>query len=230
VGLEAGLLFTTNVLQAGTLLSGGLASRPHVALGASPAMLAGLLAGQLYLGSLLGANALGAIPGTGPLIVLSLIAAVGTLFIAICYPRLPEAMRLFLIFSGMILIAALIASTPGNIASNSSWWAALAVGGGARYWFFPDLAVAWSILLCAQSRVKILQAVSIILICAMCLGAAFRWEEPAFRDAHFAEYAKSFESAPAGTAMTIPESTPGWNLVLIKHGLRLGTARVKAIA
>jgi hypothetical protein len=54
----------------------------------------------------------------------------------------------------------------------------------------------------------------------MSFGVVFCWEEPAFRDAHWAEYAKSFESMPAGTADTIPESTPGWNLVLIKHASR----------
>lgn len=215
---NAGLLCATCLVQVWSLLSGGLAGRPHVALGASPAMLARVLAGQLYLGSLFGSNPLGALPGTGPLIILSCIAVGGTLFIAICFVRLPTVMRLFFIFSGMILGAALIAPTPGPLVGTSYWWVALTHGAGARYWFFPDLAVAWSILLCTEVRFETLRTVAIVLACLLCLGAVFRWEHPAFHDAHWAEYARSFEAAPVGTAVTIPESTPGWNLVLVRHG------------
>lgn len=97
---------------------------------------------------------------------------------------------------------------------------ALAHGSGARYWYFADLTVGWTIVLFAQRRTRLLQAISVVLLCVMSLGIALRWEHPAFRDAHWAEYAKSFESAPAGTVDTIRESTPGWNLVLIKHTSR----------
>lgn len=96
----------------------------------------------------------------------------------------------------------------------------MAHGSGARYRYFSNLAVAWTIVLFAQSRTRWLQATSVALLCVMSLGVALRWEHPAFRDAHWAEFAKSFDAEPAGTVVTIPESTPGWNLVLIKHGGR----------
>lgn len=215
--VTAAILCGASLVQAWSLLNGGFKGRPHIALGASFAMLGRVLAGQLYLGTLLGRTQLGAAQGVGALIVLSLIAAGGTLFLAICFLRSGIEMRLLLIFSAIVLAASMIAPTPGNV---GSWWPALALGSGARYWFLPDLAVAWSILLCAQSKGKLLQAFSLILLCAMCLGAAMRWEEPRFLDARFEESARSFESAPAGTAFVIPESTPGWNLVLIKRASR----------
>jgi hypothetical protein len=114
----------------------------------------------------------------------------------------------------------MIAPTPGQMGGTSYWWVALAHGSGARYWYFADLAVAWTIALSALSRTRALQAISVMLLCVMCLGVALRWEHPAFRDAHWVAFAKSFEAEPAGTAVTIPESTPGWNLLLVKRGAR----------
>jgi hypothetical protein len=90
-------------------------------------------------------------------------------------------------------------------------------GAAARYWFFPDLAFAWSILFCFRNGNQVLKAVSVGLLCIMCFGFAARWEYPAFRDEHFAEYVRTFESAPAGTAVVIPENPEGWNARLIRH-------------
>ena len=216
----AGLLSVTCLLQAWSLLSGGLASRPHVALGASPTMLARVLAGQLYLGTFLGSNPIAALPGAGSSIVLTSIAAAGTIFVAICFLKSSWEMRLFLLFSAAILAGGLVAPTSGQLAETDRWWLELQYGAGARYWFFPNLALAWLILYCTQSRTQVLRAASVILLCLLCFGIALRWEIPAFRDAHFAKYARSFESAPTGTVVTIPESTPGWNLVLIKRTSR----------
>jgi hypothetical protein len=214
--VEAGILAAACLVQAWSLFNGGFSSRPHYPLGASPAMFARILAGQVYLGTLLGSNALAAHPGLGRLIVFTCIAASGTIFVAICFLRSPLQMRLFLLFSSMIMVALLIAPTPGPL-NGVTVWEVLVGGGAARYWFFPTLAFAWSILWCFQSRTLVLKTVSAALLCVMCFGVALRWRHPAFQDAHFAEYARSFESAPEGMAVTIPESTPGWNLRLVKH-------------
>ncbi len=213
----AGLLCTACLLQAWNLFSGGLAGRPHAPFGAGPAMFVRMLAGQLYLGTLFGGNALAARPGIGPLIVFACIAAAGAFLIVLCFFKSSSGMRLFLVFSGMILCSALIAPTLGQIGGFTGWEAVVR-GAGARYWFFPDLAFAWSVLFCFQSRNQALKAVSALLLCALCLGFAARWEYPAFRDTNFAEYARSFDSAPAGTVAIIPENPDGWNLRLMKHG------------
>jgi hypothetical protein len=51
----------------------------------------------------------------------------------------------------------------------------------------------------------------------MCIGVVRCWRHPAFKDMHYAEYAKRFESSPAGTAFTIPLSTEGWTMTLVKR-------------
>ena len=213
----AGLLAATGLIQAWSLFSGGYASRPHVLLGASPAMLARVLAGQLYLGTLLGSNTAAVRPGIGPFIVFTCIAVAGTIFAVICFLKSSWEMRLFVLFSAAILAGGLIAPAPGPLAETDRWWLELLYGAGVRYWFFPDLALAWLILYCTQSRRQVLQAVSVLLLCILCFGIAIRWEIPAFRDAHFAEYAKSFEAAPPGTVMVIPINPEGWKMRLVKH-------------
>jgi hypothetical protein len=180
-------------------------------------MLARVLAGQLYLGTLIGSNPLASLPGLGPLIAFSAIAVAGTVFVIFCLLRLSWELKLFLIFSGLIMAAGLLAPTPGPMVGTKFWWVALTHGAGERYWFFPDLALAWSILFCFQSRIHTLKTASAFLLCILCFGIALRWEHPAFPNAHFADYARSFASAPPGTIVTIPECTPGWNLQLVKH-------------
>lgn len=88
---------------------------------------------------------------------------------------------------------------------------------GIRYWFFPTLACVWTILWAARSRIEALQAASVILLCVMCLGIVRDWKQPALKDLRFAESARSFEAAPPGTMMVMPENPQGWNMRLVKH-------------
>jgi hypothetical protein len=214
--VTAGILCATSLLEASNLLRGGIAGRPHVALGASLATLIRMIAGQLYLGTFIGSNALAARPGIGAFIVFACIAAGGTLLMAICFFRSGWNLRLLIIFSGMVVVASLVSPTLGQI-NGYTGFEALVRGAAARYWFFPDLAFAWSILFCFRNGNQVLKAVSVGLLCIMCFGFAARWEYPAFRDEHFAEYVKTFASAPAGTAVVIPENPEGWNARLIRH-------------
>jgi hypothetical protein len=214
--VEAIVLATACFVQAWSLFNGGFSNRPHYILGASPALFARILASRAYLGTLLGDNVLAAHLGLGYSIVLTGIAVGGTILVAVCFLRSSLAMKLFLVFCALALAASLISPTLSPPAGMSAWQD-IARGAGARYWFFPTLAFAWSILWCYRSRIAILQAVSVILLCIMCFGVVLRWRHPAFRDMHFAEYATRFESSPAGTAVTIPMSTGGWTITLIKH-------------
>lgn len=212
----AGVLAAACFIQAWGLLNGGFASRPHYALGAGPVLFARLLAGHVYLGTLIGSNMFAAQAGLGYSIVLTAIAAGGSILVVVCFLRSPLEMKLFLLFCVLILASSLISPTLGSPPGVSAWQF-MAMGAGVRYWFFPSLAFAWSILWCFQSRSDVLKVVSVILLCIMCFGVALRWRYPAFRDMHFSEYARRFESAPPGAAVTIPESTPGWNLSLVKR-------------
>lgn len=119
--MRAGLIFATCLVQVRSLLNGGFAGRPHVELGANLVLLARILAGQLYLGSLFGVTPVAAFPGTALGILLVAIAVGGTVYLAICFVRSAEEMRLLLIFAGMILIAATIAPTPGQMGGTTFW-------------------------------------------------------------------------------------------------------------
>jgi hypothetical protein len=214
--VEAGVLAAASLIQAWMLLKGGFSSRPHYILGASPELFARILAGQVYLGTLFGGNAEAVQAGLVYTIALTGIAAGGSILVVICFLRSPMGMKLFLLFSIMILVSSLLSPTLGPLSGVTSW-VVLARGGGARYWFFPTLAFAWSILWGFQSRTAVLKAVSAILLCLMCIGVVRCWRHPAFKDMHYAEYAKRFESSPAGTAFTIPLSTEGWTMTLVKR-------------
>ncbi len=203
-------------LQAWGLFSGGFSGRPHFALGASPALFARILAGQVFLSTLIGGNGLAAHSNPQLLIFLICVAGGGIAIAVICFAASTLEMRLFLVLSSMILAASLISPTaypPAGI----SMWDLLAGAVGIRYWYFPTLAFAWSILWCFRSGEVMLKSVSAILLCLMCFGIIRDWAHPAYQDMHFAEYAKQVEIAPAGTVVTIPENQPGWNLQLVKR-------------
>jgi hypothetical protein len=51
----------------------------------------------------------------------------------------------------------------------------------------------------------------------MGVGIVRDWSHPVFQDLHFSEIASRFESAPAGTAVTIPLNPAGWNMRLVKR-------------
>jgi hypothetical protein len=213
---EAGILAAVCLVQTWGLLSGGFSGRPNYPLGASPLLLVRMLAGQVFLAALLGGNGLAAHSNPLLLIVLLCVAIGGIAIVAICFANSTSVMRLFLLFSLMLFAASLISPTAYPPAGVSSWQL-LAGAPGIRYWYFPTLAFAWSILWNFRSRTRSLKAISAVLLCLMCFGIVRDWRHPAYEDMHFAEYAKRVEAAPAGAVVTIPENTKGWNLQLVKR-------------
>jgi hypothetical protein len=214
--VEAGVFAACCLIQAWGLFSGGFSGRPHFALGASPALFARILAGQVFLSTLIGGNGLAAYSGPQVLIFLLCVAIVGIAMVAICFIRSTVEMRLFLFLSSIVLVASLISPTaypPAGV----SMWDLLAGAVGIRYWYFPTLAFAWSILWCFRSGKAMLKSISVVLLFLMCFGIIRDWTHPAYQDMHFAEYAKRVEAAPAGTVITIPENQPGWDLQLAKR-------------
>lgn len=186
------------------------------ALGASPALFARILAGQVYLGALLGTNTLAFNPGPRLFAVLLLVAIGGTAIVVICFIKSTVEMKLFLLLSSVLFAAALI--TPVAYApAGVSRWQMLAAAGGIRYWFFPTLAFAWSLLWCIRSRVVVLKIVSAALLFVMCFGITRDWRSPALKDKRFAEYVRRFEASPSGTAVTIPLNPDGWSMCLVKR-------------
>jgi hypothetical protein len=224
----AALLMALSMVQAWALIHLGSSCDPFdhrvtglKVMGPTPALFARILASQIYLGTLLGGNGFGASPGLVPLIVFTCIAVAGTALVVYCFVKASVEMRLFLAFASMPFAGALISCT-GNPPPGVSVWSLFAASGGIRYWFFPTLAFAWTIVWCFEKRRGDLRTVAAGLLCLMCIGVLRDLRHPAFKDVQFAEYAKSFRAAPAGTTVLIPENPDGWTARLTK---RPGEAR-----
>ncbi len=215
--IEAGILAACCLIQACGLLIVDPSGRSHyAAAGASPALFMRLLAAQVYLATLLGSNELAHHPNHLLFIFLLCTAIGGTVLVVLCFINSSSEMRLFLAVSALLFAVSL--SSPNTGSPNGvTGWELLTSGGGIRYWFFPTLAFAWSLLWCFHSRIRLLRIVSAPLILLMCFGIIRDWRHPAFEDMHFAEYAQRFEAAPAGSVVTIPENPRGWSLQLVKR-------------
>ena len=215
--IEAGILAACCLIQACGLLIVDPSGRSHyAALGASPALFMRLLAAQVYLATLLGSNEL-AHYSSHLLFIFLLCAAIGgTVLVVLCFIKSSVEMRLFLAVSALLFALSLSSPNTGS-PRGVTGWELLTSGGGIRYWFFPTLAFAWSLLWCFHSRIRLLRIVSAPLILLMCFGIIRDWRHPAFVDLHYAVYAERFEAAPAGSVVAIPENPDGWNLHLVKR-------------
>lgn len=206
------------LIQAWELLIVNPSARSHYAyaLGASPALFIRILGGHIYLGALLGGNGAAAIPST-PLLILLLLAAIGgTAIVVCCFIKSPVEMRLFIVFSAALFVVSLISPNTG-VSNGESAWVRLSQADSVRYWLFPSIAFAWSLLWCFRSRVLVLKIVSAPLLLLMCFGIVRGWHHAAFSETHFAESVKRFEAAAPGTVVTIPEYPEGWQMQLVKR-------------
>ncbi len=217
--IRCGILAACSAVQGWSLLVLDSGSRSHAALGADPALFVRILAGHIYFGSLIGANGLAANASREAFGLFACAAACGTTFVAVCFARGTAEMRLFLALTVLLLAASLV-SPVAYPPPGVTRWELLARVPGIRYWFFPTLACAWSVVSGIRSRGEILRPVSSILLCLMLIGIVRDWRSPALRDLNYAEFAKRFASAPPGTVMIIPEDPAGWDMRLVKHAGR----------
>jgi hypothetical protein len=212
-GIVCGLLAVTSAMEALTLLRGGWQQRIHTPLGASPLLFAKILAGQVYLGVLIGQNEFASRANFAAVAVVCLIGT-GVL----CWGLLKGGweLRLFIVFSAMLLAAAMKSPLA---AGRQRQWEFLATSTGGRYWFFPMLAVSWSLIWGAtRSACKPCQILGAFFLAAMIWGEMRDWKYPPFPDKHFPRYADKFDAAPPGTPVTIPICPDGCSMRLIKKG------------
>jgi len=215
--VQVGVVAASCLIQIFALLFLAPTARAHRALGASAALFARILAGQVYLGALLGSNNLASLPATGVSIFLICVAIGGSALVIWCLLKAPLPIRIFILFSGMVFFSSLIAPVEWA-RPDVPVWRVLAWTGMHRYWFFPSLAFVWCLLWCFQRQNSLLKIASGGLLVVMCFGVIHGWRHQAFPDVHFAESARRFEAAPAGTVVIIPENPPGWNMRLVKRG------------
>jgi hypothetical protein len=185
-------------------------------LGANLEMFTRILSGNILLGALLGRTRLAILPGPGALIFLSCVAVAGLGLVAFCFWKSGVEMKLFLVFTSMLLAVSLVRPTAYPPAGTTVWQL-LGAASDIRYWIFPSLAFAWCLLWCTRSKGTALKSVSAVLLGVMCFASGINWRHPALKDLQFAEYARRFEAAAPGTVMIIPENPAGWKMRLVKH-------------
>jgi hypothetical protein len=214
--VQVAVLAATAIIEAWGLLILDSSGRPHFALGPSFVWLIRILGGQVYLGVLIGTNIFASIQGWGMFLFLGIVTICCTGLVAICAAKAPENMKLFLLFSLLVLAASLISpmlpQRPGL-----SLWELMAAAWGSHYWFFPNLAFAWTLLWCMDFRSAIVKIAAGNLLFFMIIAIVRDWHQPALKDMHFPDYVRQFEAAPQGKEVHIPINPENWSMWLIKR-------------
>jgi hypothetical protein len=187
--------------------------RSTIALGATPEGLLKLLGGHVFLGALLGENV---IARTGSPFVLVPVALAGIAIFAYCFTGATLEWKALFLFIGMVLGCSL--ASPFVTGVSGPAWFALEITAGNRYWFFPTLAFAWSVLWCVHyGKSAFLRAASVVLLIFMSVGIVRDYRLDAYRDLGFRQVAARFDAAPVNSVFTIPLNPRGWSLRLVKR-------------
>jgi hypothetical protein len=185
-------------------------------LGASLGQLSRIVAGHIYLGTLIGHNvfAVRLEPTTHAWITL---AGAALLIWWFCKSQLE--MRLFAVFTLFVFAASLY--SPGTGPPPFGWtaWQMLAaVGVGMRYWFLPTLVCTWMLVsfLAGPKRTQLTELIGFVLLFCMLFGFMRDWRDRAYADPHLPYYSAQLKAAEPGEIIVIPENPPGWDLRLVK--------------
>lgn len=207
----AGILLVGSLIQIGALLIHG-SSRTHAEVGAGLKLFIRILGGQIYLGTVLGANALSATLSFRTLLV---VASIGSAVIIVASSK-SAPLRGFAFFAGALFLASLANPIVPQV-NGASAWEILNKAPRAQYWFLPSLAFGWSILYCFRSRIQLVQILAASLAFLMVIGIVRDYKAPAFVDLKFADHAAHLSEVPMGTVVMIPQNPDGWRLKLIKR-------------
>jgi hypothetical protein len=197
--VAAGVVAPAVAIQLGELLFGGYAARATGGhLGATPLLFARILAGQVYLASLIGENSFAMHAG---LLKTLLVTIAGSALLVYCMVKGSLPLRLFIVF-GLVLFAASL-SRP-LVASQNPQWEVLTTIKSMRYWFFPMLGVVWSLVWCAVQQRSRVQMAAVVALVVSLYGIRHDWRYPPYKDERFGEYVGKFAAAPAGSVVKIP--------------------------
>jgi hypothetical protein len=220
--IVAGAVAATALIQLFPLYKYAEATRSHATLGATPKLAIQLLAGQVYLGSMLGQSGLQV---NRSLPVLALIALLGTVVVVYCFVKGRLEWKLLLGFCALVFAASL--KNP-LVSMTAPQWQILRDASGIRYWFFPMIAFIWALAWCATlSNNSLFRFAGVAGLIMTCAGIATDWRYPAYTAHHFAQYAAQFAASAPGTMVNIPIFPDGWTMRLVKrspacHGLLVG--------
>ncbi len=207
----AGAIAIPAVIQLSAILQSAEATRPRVGLGATPKLFIELLAGQVYLGAILGRNTLHAYSNP---FMLAIVALLATAILIYCALNASLELRLFILFALMVFTVSLHSPM---VSLTVPQWQILREAGAIRYWFFPMLAFVWALIWCArEGNIGVVRFGAGAGLMFMLVGVTRDWSYPAYTDFNFAAHAKQFEAAAPGTSISLPIYPDGWALRLTK--------------
>ncbi len=208
------ILFVGCAIQATALIS---TPRPtQNELGANIGLLLNIIGGQIFFASIFGeygyARSL-----EYPFLKLAVKILVNLAgFSVILYALIKSSLelRLFILFSSLICLAALI--SPAASSEIPQWQALGMPGVGGRYWFIPIYCFL-TVLIFTAARAghsAIRYAAAAVVLFAL-IGIIADWKYLAYEDLNFQQYAAEFNRAEAGTEFSIPIN-PQWEMKLVK--------------
>jgi hypothetical protein len=185
--------------------------RPGAPLGAIPVRLLRIIAGNIFIDSMVGSG--------GPNLPISLLvcAAIGGLGIMVwTWRSAPLALRLYSVFAVLVLIASL--RDPLLLPSSAPRWEVLANATGIRYWFLPSLMFLWSAAWCAwEGRTRLARYAGMCVLLLTMIGVVRKWTYPPWPESHFATEVERFQTLKPGKHMLFPVYDPGGRVMeLIK--------------
>jgi hypothetical protein len=194
------------------------AGRPAAPLGATPELVAIILGGRVVLSSLLGQHGFDFLTWhlAWPYLVFLVwtFTAIGVTVIGAVLLAAPVRLRLFVVFSCLVLAAALRfpMSAPGR-----PQFPLLAVHGGGRYWFLPMLAFLVSLGWLALAAPMPVRVGARALLLLFPIGALRDFRHPAFEDVGWKREVERFEAAPRGALLHLATYPPGWTFLIEKR-------------
>ncbi len=204
---RAAIVCATGCLQlASTVwLAQGASSRGVESLGAGPRMLARIISLQVVLGGLLGQANMEQVRSLAAwqdnLLPVGVALAAAALAAAALIRGRP-ALRLVLIACGSIFGASLL--RPQVDPATPAWPLLQLPGVGQRYYYLPMLGWFAALFALTGARSVLARAAVACLLATAAFGVWSDFFMPPLAPTDFAERARAFEAAPAGTTMTFP--------------------------
>ena len=195
------LLFAGAFIQVLSILH--TVKRPGAPLGVTAVRLLRIIAGNIFIDSMVGSG------GPNLRIPLLVFAAIAGLAILVWgWRSAPLAGRLFIVFTVIVLMAAL--RDPLLLPGDTPRWEVLANAMGIRYWFFPSLMFLWCAAWCASagpSRLARVAGLGVLLL--MTIGVVRKWTYPPWPNSQFSAEVEHFKSLKTGEHMIFSVYDPG---------------------
>lgn len=179
--------------------------------GASVALLLRLIGGHLTLGLLRGENEL---PRTAPATSLVLAAVFGLVLTLHAVRVGCRPLRITILFASLLLASAL----KNPLVIGKPTWDVLAGTVALRYWYVPTLAFTWALIWCCfYSRARMARIICMATLACSLPTILKEFRLPPYPETGFCWAARSFETAPSGTSVTVPAYPRFWDVIIQKH-------------